>query len=138
MQSNLSESDRHIFGETKCAAKIQIAFGFNSGGTQWNAERSCDRAERNARTRDQRFEQHVSRARSRTVAAGRGMQPRFDQRFSSLDPAGNIFAHSTARPQRDESGFRSLAIARLEWRLHGFQLISIHPSLRVAQLPVSA
>src|SRR4029077_4244557 len=64
VQSNLFESDRNVFGNAECSAKIEIAFCSNRGVAQWNAESGGDGPQCHACASYERFEQHVGRARA--------------------------------------------------------------------------
>src|SRR4030095_16830887 len=82
--------------------------------------------ERDAGARDQRLEQHVARAGLQPASAGGGMQPRFDQRFSGVDAAGDAFADAPLRAQGDQGGPRLLAVAVLDRRLERLELFRFH------------
>jgi len=59
-QSDFLKADRDFLGNGERSAKIKVAFGANGRVAQRNLESSCDRAQSDARTRDQRLEQHVA------------------------------------------------------------------------------
>jgi hypothetical protein len=120
VQSDLLKTDRNFFGHGESSAKIEIAFGPNGRVAQWDIESGSDRAQSDAGTSHQRFEQHVARACAESIPASRGMKARFHEGFSGCDIAGNAFADFSFGPKSDKRCLRFLPVTLFDWRLQRF------------------
>src|SRR5438034_2351111 len=126
-QANRGKSDRRLLGHSERTAEVEIALGRDRGGLERNLQRGRDRLEGDARTGDQRLEQHVAGTKLEPRTAGRGMQACDRERAPGLYFAGDMRVIERAlRLQGDESGFRVALVALLERRLHGAQRGGIH------------
>src|SRR5579884_2063815 len=68
-QPDLPETDRRVFGNAECAAKIEIALGADDSVAQRNVQSGGHGVQRHACAANQSFEQHVGRAGALAVAA---------------------------------------------------------------------
>jgi hypothetical protein len=96
------------------AAEVEVALG-DDAAAHLEASVDRDRAQRHARARDERLQEHVARARERAVAAARRMEARLDERAAGLDLAGDALAAELAvGPQRQPRSVGLVAIAVLQ------------------------
>src|SRR5581483_3230415 len=126
-EPDLREADRRILGDAERATKVEIAFGRDRAGAQWNVDRGRDRLQRDAGARYERLQQHVAGAQFEARAAGGGMQAGDRKRAAGLDLAGDIGVVERALGlERDESCVRLALVALLDRRLQRAQSSGIH------------
>ena len=126
MKTDTLKSDWRILGDTQRAAKIEIAFGANRAASNNDADRRRDGVERHARAGNKRLEQHIARARAKSVAARCRMQPSGDERLSGLNIARDALAQKALSPERNQRGIGVRFVALLQGRLDRAKFFRFH------------
>src|SRR5438105_8300856 len=130
-EPDLTKADRRFLGDAERPAEVQIAFGGDGAAPDRDRQARRDRPQRDAGASDQCFEEHVARARKASVTTRRRMETGGDQGPPRFHFARDGFrAKAPSRAERDQRRARLLAIASLERRLEGTQLVSIHVFFR--------
>src|SRR5256714_14958515 len=91
-QADGLEADRRVLGDAERAAEVEVAFGMTAALLHFDANGGGHGTERDAGAGDERFEQHVARARGEAVAAGGGVQSGGGQRLARLHAARDAVA----------------------------------------------
>ena len=126
-QPDGAEADRRLAVDAERAADVELALGLDAAAGDRDLERRRHGPQRHARAGGERLEQHVAGARQLAGAAGRRMQAGVDDRPAGLDAAGDAVAVERAGgAQRDHRRVGFLAVALLDRRLEGAQLVGFH------------
>src|SRR6185503_7268581 len=136
-QADGLEAYRGVLRDAERAAEVEVAFGMNAALLHVDANGGGHGAERDAGAGDERFEQHVARARAQAVAAGGGVQSGCGQRLARLDAARDAVTKRAIGLQRDDRRVRHLAVLRLQRRLEFLQLFGVHAEIILWQTTFS-
>ena len=119
--------DRRLAVDPERAAHVEIALGVDGAARDRDLERRRDRAQRHARARGERLQQHVAGARQLARAAGGRVEAGVDEGAAGVDAARDAaLAEGALGAEDDHRGLGVLAVPALDRALDGPQLVSVH------------